>query len=291
MGALEAFLSYATVEKGLARNTVQSYASDLQAFSNFLESRGTALVSFRREDILDYLGALREQGFAAASVARYISSVKAFCRYLLVEKRISEDPTETLRTPKQWERLPKALDLADIRKLLGTELPTRMYLRDSAMFELLYSSGLRVSELVSIRMQDIHYDGGFLRVLGKGSKERVVPMNHRAAEKIRRYQMELRPLLVRQTASPYLFLSNRGAPMTRQRFWQSLKSFGRAAGVDLSPHMLRHSFATHLLDGGADLRSVQKMLGHADIVTTQIYTKVSSDRIKKAYLEHHPRAK
>ncbi len=291
MDALKLFLSYAAVQKGLSRNTVQSYASDLRAFSAFLDGRGSTLLEFRREDVVGYLGVLREKGFAAASVARFISSVKAFCRYLLTEKLIVEDPTGALRTPKQWERLPKALDLPDIRKLLETELPTRMFLRDSAMLELLYSSGLRVSEIISIRMQDLHYEGGFLRVIGKGSKERVVPINHRASEKMRRYHLELRPRLLRRTTSPYLFLSNRGEPMTRQRFWQSLKAFGQVAGLKLSPHVLRHSFATHLLDGGADLRSVQKMLGHADIATTQIYTKVSSDRIKKAYLEHHPRAK
>ncbi|HSW62899.1 MAG TPA: site-specific tyrosine recombinase XerD [Dissulfurispiraceae bacterium] len=291
MAALKTFLSYAAVEKGLSRNTVLSYASDLRAFGAFLDGRDTTLLTFQRQDIADYIGVLRERGAAASSVARCISSVKAFCKYLLIEKLIVDDPTEALRTPKQWERLPKALDLPDIKRLLATALPTRMFLRDSAMLELLYSSGLRVSEIITIRMQDLNVEGGFLRVLGKGAKERVVPMNHRAAAKMRSYQLELRPSLVRRKGSPYLFLSNRGEPMTRQRFWQALKEFGRSAGVELSPHMLRHSFATHLLDGGADLRSLQKMLGHADIATTQIYTKVSSDRIKKAYLEHHPRAK
>lgn len=291
MATLKAFLSYAAVEKGLSRNTIMSYASDLHAFEAFLDEREITLLTFQRQDIADYVGLLRERGSAASSVARYISSVRAFCKYLLIEKLIADDPTEALRMPKQWERLPKALDLPDIKRLLSTELPTRMFLRDSAMLELLYSSGLRVSEIITIRIQDLNVEGGFLRVFGKGAKERVVPMNHRAAGKMKRYQLELRPSLVRHKGSPYLFLSNRGEPMTRQRFWQALKEFGRAAGVEISPHVLRHSFATHLLDGGADLRSVQKMLGHADIATTQIYTKVSSDRIKKAYLAHHPRAK
>lgn len=291
MDAIKAFVAYISVEKGLSRNTVLSYGSDLEAFQAFLVRRERLLQAMQREDIVDYLGMLRENGYSASSIARFVSSIKAFSKFLLIEKIVTEDPTETLRTPKQWERLPKALDLPDVRKLVETVLPTRMFLRDTAMLELLYSSGLRVSEIVLIRMQDLNFEGGFLRVTGKGDKERVVPMNHRAADKIKQYVLELRPRLLKQRQSPYLFLTGRGAPMTRQRFWQSLKEFGTAAGVKLSPHTLRHSFATHLLDGGADLRSVQKMLGHADIATTQIYTKVSSDRIKKAYLDHHPRAK
>ena len=159
------------------------------------------------------------------------------------------------------------------------------------MLELLYSSGLRVSEVVSIKINDLNFEGGFLRVMGKGSKERVVPMNRRAVEKIKKYMQGLRPDLLKNKQSPYLFLTSMGTPMTRQRFWQALKKFGIMAGVKLTPHSVRHSFATHLLEGGADLRSVQKMLGHADISTTQIYTKVTGDRIRKVYLEHHPRAK
>ena len=159
------------------------------------------------------------------------------------------------------------------------------------MLELLYSSGLRVSEVIAIKFNDINFEGGFIRVIGKGSKERVVPMNRRASEKMKKYIQELRPLLLKNRQSPSLFLSNRGAPMTRQRFWQALKKFGDMAGIVITPHTIRHSFATHLLEGGADLRSVQKMLGHSDISTTQIYTKVSSERIKKVYNDHHPRAK
>lgn len=291
MDVIKAFVSFLSVEKGLSRNTVQSYSSDLEAFRTFLDKRERLLQAIRREDIIDYLALLREGGYSASSIARFVSSVKAFSKFLLIEKMVTDDPTETLRSPKQWERLPKALDLPDVRKLVDAVLPTRMFLRDTAMLELLYSSGLRVSEIVMIRMQDLNFEGGFLRVIGKGDKERVVPMNHRAADKIKQYVLEMRPKVLKQRQSPYLFLTGRGEPMTRQRFWQALKEFGAVAGVKLSPHTLRHSFATHLLDGGADLRSVQKMLGHADIATTQIYTKVSSDRIKKAYLDHHPRAK
>jgi integrase/recombinase XerD len=240
---------------------------------------------------VDYLNRLRDNGYSTASICRFISSVKGLAKYQITEKMISEDPTETLRNPKQWDRLPKALDLEDIRKLLSTDMPGGTALRDSAMFELMYASGLRVSEAVMIRVNDINFEAGFLRVLGKGSKERVVPMNRRAAEKIKEYMLQLRPRLLRGRNSPYLFLSVRGAPMTRQRFWQALKKLGNMAGLKITPHAIRHSFATHLLDGGADLRSVQKMLGHSDIATTQIYTKVTADRLRKAYVDHHPRAK
>jgi integrase/recombinase XerD len=165
-----------------------------------------------------------------------------------------------------------------------------LFSRNAAMVELLYSSGLRVSELVTLRVEDLNFGGGFLRVVGKGSKERVVPVSRRALEKVKRYIKEFRPALLKKRYSEYLFLTGRGAPMTRQRFWQAIKAFGKQIGIELSPHTMRHSFATHLLEGGADLRSLQKMLGHSDISTTQIYTKVTMERIRKAYLEHHPRA-
>jgi integrase/recombinase XerD len=288
---LKPFVSYLTVERGLSKNTVASYAMDLKGFFAFLSDGSRQEPHFSRADIVDYMDRLRDKGYSAASICRFISSVKVFSRYLLAEHIISEDPTETLRNPKQWERLPKALSLEDIKKLFSTELPSDTFLRDSAMFELMYASGLRVSEVVMIRVNDLNFEAGFLRVLGKGSKERVVPMNKRAGERIKEYMRELRPGLLKGKNSPYLFLSVRGAPMTRQRYWQALKKLGDMAGLKITPHAIRHSFATHLLDGGADLRSVQKMLGHSDIATTQIYTRVTADRLRKAYTDHHPRAK
>jgi integrase/recombinase XerD len=287
---LESFLSYLAAEKGLARNTVASYACDLKGFSAFLAERGRDVASFGRDDVTAYLGRLRNGGYAASSVARFISSVKCLCRFLVIEKVIVEDPTESLQTPRQWERLPKALTVDDIMRLLETRLECRTALRDSAMLELMYASGLRVSEVVSLKVSDLNLDAGFLRVVGKGSKERVVPINSRAKSRIIEYVRDLRPALLSRRQSAYLFLTNRGRPMTRQRFWQALKRLGEAAGLRLTPHSLRHSFATHLLDGGADLRSLQKMLGHSDISTTQVYTKVTTDRIRKAYRQHHPRA-
>lgn len=289
--AIKAFVSYLSTERGLSKNTAASYALDLKGFAGFLAGRGRTLTVFDRDDIVAYLGRRKNEGCSAASISRLVSSIRGFCKYLVIERLIAEDPSEALRTPKKWERLPKALSVEDMEKVLAAEVKGSMFVRDGAMLELLYASGLRVSEVVAIKINDLDFEGGFLRVLGKGAKERVAPMNRRAAERIRSYLQELRPQLLKNRQSPYLFLTNRGAPMTRQRFWQSLKRFGKATGVSLTPHTLRHTFATHLLEGGADLRSLQKMLGHADIATTQIYTKVSGDRLRKVYTEHHPRAK
>ncbi|MFQ3574562.1 MAG: site-specific tyrosine recombinase XerD [Thermodesulfovibrionales bacterium] len=288
---IKQYESYLTVEKGLSRNTVQSYLADLKGFFDFIGGLGVSEVTFKREHISQYLSHLTDKGISPASRSRFVSTLRGYCQFLLLEKVIDENPSETLQPPKKWERLPKALNIDEIKTLLETEIPTRFYNRDSAMLELMYSSGLRVSEIVTIKIDDVNLDGGFLRITGKGSKERVVPMNRRAIDKIRAYISGQRLETLRQKTSPYLFLSNRGEPMTRQRFWQALKALGKTAGLNLTPHSIRHSFATHLLEGGADLRSVQKMLGHSDISTTQIYTKVSSDRIKKQYIQYHPRAK
>ena len=292
MELLKSFLTYLSVEKGLSKNTIDSYSIDLRKFQDFLLSKEKGFSSFSRVDIIDFIERLRDEGYSLSSICRYISSVKGLCKYLLVENIIKDDPSETLQAPKRWERLPKSLSISEIRSFLGLDLsvekPTMM--RDSVMLELLYSSGLRVSELVSLKLEDIHLEAGFLRVLGKGSKERIVPVNTRAIGKLKIYLNQQRPEILKKKQSPYLFVTGRGRPLTRQRFWQTIKALGRKKGIELSPHTLRHSFATHLLEGGADLRSVQKMLGHSDISTTQIYTKVTAERIKKVYTQHHPRA-
>ena len=293
------FNSYMAVEKGLSRNTIASYFLDLKGFFSHLNLESTEFNAsyFTRGSIINHISRLKDNGYSTASICRFISSVKGFSKFLLIERIISEDPTEAIKTLRQWERLPKALGMDDIKKLLNLDIQPSafnlqpLFIRNSAMLELLYSSGLRVSEIISIKINDLNLENGFLRVIGKGSKERVVPMNQRAKEKIKVYMNEIRPILIRNRQSPFLFITNRGLPMTRQRFWQALKKFGDMAGIKLTPHSIRHSFATHLLEGGADLRSVQKMLGHSDISTTQIYTKVSRDRIKTVYMEHHPRAK
>ncbi len=288
---INSFLSYLAVERGLSKNTVESYRLDLKGFNEFLKNRGISLETFRKQEIIDYISHKRDNGIAASSICRLVSSVKGFTKFLIIEKIISDDPTETIKTPEKWQRVPKALSFDEIRELLDINENSSSYLRDTAMLELMYSSGLRVSEIISLKVNNINYEGGFLRVMGKGSKERVVPLNERAKEKIQKYVLQLRHKLLKNKQSPYLFLTNRGLPMTRQRFWQALKRLADQAGIRISPHVIRHSFATHLLDGGADLRSVQKMLGHSDISTTQVYTKVSTDRIKKVYYQYHPRAK
>lgn len=287
---LRDFLVYLSVERGLSRNTVESYSRDITLYRKFLSSRNKGLDSFKRADISDFLNKIKDDGYSVSSMCRFISSIRGFCKYLMIENIVKEDPSEGLQTPKKWERLPKALSLEDVMSLLDIKTCNSMFLRDSAMLELLYSSGLRVSELISLKASDINFEAGFLRVLGKGSKERVVPINSRSLNKIKKYLTELRQAILKKRRSDYLFVTNRGGAMTRQRFWQTLKECGKKIGIELSPHTLRHCFATHLLEGGADLRSVQKMLGHSDISTTQIYTKVTTDRIKKVYLEHHPRA-
>jgi len=287
---LDLFLTYLSVEKGLSRNTVNAYATDLKKYLLFMKEQGREAVKAGKPDILNFLELLRSDGYTISTVCRYISSIKALYKFLLLEKRIQDDPTENLQTPKKWERVPKALSVSEVKDLLGAKFSPKTALRDSSMLELLYSSGLRVSELVNIKLGDIHFDAGFIRVLGKGSKERIVPVNLRALEKIKNYSEKERPEILKKKQSPYLFVTRSGRSMTRQRFWQTLKAIGKQSGIELSPHTIRHCFATHLLEGGADLRSLQKMLGHSDISTTQIYTKVTTDRIKKVYKTYHPRA-
>ena len=294
MDHLKDLLTYLTVEKGLSRNTTESYQFDLRKFHGFLSSKDKGFDSFTKADIIDFLEKVRGENYTASSICRFLSSIKGLCRYLLIENVIKEDPSENLQSPKKWERLPKSLSVSEVDSFLDMSLsrnpsdPTIM--RNHVMFELLYSSGLRVSELISLKLEDINLEAGFLRVLGKGSKERIVPFHMRAAERMKTYISLQRPDILKKNRSPYLFITRRGGPMSRQRFWQTIKGVGKKLGIELSPHTMRHSFATHLLEGGADLRSLQKMLGHADISTTQIYTKVTADRLKQVYSKHHPRA-
>lgn len=294
MEQLKDFLSYLSVVKGLSRNTVESYFLDLRKFQDFLLSKDKGFVSFSRADIIDFIERLRDEGYSISSICRFISSIKGLCKYLVVEDVIKEDPSEHLQVPKKWERLPQSLSVSEVRSLLEVNSSPKpsgpTAIRDYVMLELLYSSGLRASELVSLKLEDINLEAGFLRVLGKGSKERIVPVNIRAIERIKSYIKQQRPEILKKRRSSYLFVTRRGGPMTRQRFWQTIKILGRRLGIKLSPHTMRHSFATHLLEGGADLRSLQKMLGHSDISTTQIYTKVTTERLKKVYTKHHPRA-
>ncbi|MBF0516728.1 MAG: site-specific tyrosine recombinase XerD [Nitrospirae bacterium] len=287
---LRQFLAYLEVERGLSQNTVVSYGLDLEQFMNYLHVNRLNIIEMQREDIINYIDKLRDDGHSMSSICRFISSTRAFCKFLLIERHRKDDPSETVRQPKKWEQLPKALTFDDVLAILTTRVDTKFVLRDVAILELMYASGLRVSELVNVEVDKLEMDAGFIKVMGKGSKERLVPVNDRARQRIKQYMKELRPEILNNKHSPYLFLTNRAQPMTRQRFWQTIKAYGQMAGVELSPHTLRHCFATHLLDGGADLRSIQKMLGHVDISTTQIYTKVTTEKVRKEYDKHHPRA-
>lgn len=288
---IKKFLNYLLTEKALSLNTVKSYENDIKSFLKFLDERNISFLVCKKNDVTNYLLTMKEKGYSSASIARILSTLKQFFRFLIFENKISYDPTEGLKSPKLWLRLPKSLEFDEVKKLLSVMLESKYFLRDITMLELMYASGLRVSELVKLRLNDINFEAGFIRIKGKGDKERVVPIAQRTIERIKNYLTQLRPKLLKKRASDYVFLNNRGQPMTRQRFWQNLKAMGKIAGVEVTPHMIRHSFATHLLEGGADLRSLQKMLGHSDISTTQIYTKVSMDRLKKEYLKHHPRAR
>ncbi|MBI2902041.1 MAG: site-specific tyrosine recombinase XerD [Candidatus Methylomirabilis oxyfera] len=291
---IDEYLGYLAVERGLAENSVSAYARDLRRTVGFLKHAGAS--SFQevgRGSVARLLFRLREEGLAPRSVARHVASLRGLFRYLLTQGYIKDDPTAHLESPSPWTRLPGALSEEEVERLLGAPLiGDRAGVRDRAMLELLYAAGLRASELVSLRLSDVNLEVGYVRCHGKGSKERVIPLGAKAQSWVRRYLASARPRLSRGGSSPALFLSRLGRPLTRQGFWKRIRAYARAAGIDrpVSPHTLRHSFATHLLERGADLRAVQMMLGHADISTTQIYTHVSRAHLKAIYDRYHPRA-
>lgn len=291
--ALKSYLNYLQVERGLAANTIDAYRRDLTQFLAYTEGRGWELERVGKAEVTDYLRRLFET-LSARSVNRKMAAVRSFFRYLLLDGHIGHDPTEMLESSRTWRTLPRYLTREEVESLLEQpDLDTPHGLRDRAMLEVLYATGLRVSELIRIRLDEIKLEAGFLRTLGKGSKERLVPLGDMAAAFVRDYLKRSRPhFLNRRLPSPYLFLGQKGGAMTRQNFWYRLANYGRRIGIEhkLSPHLLRHSFATHLLENGADLRAVQVMLGHADISTTQIYTHVTRERLKQIYDRFHPRA-
>lgn len=290
---IQAYLSYIQVERGLAPNTLAAYRSDLEKFSRFCRQRRLAPARAERQQVVDFLGTLYQQGLDSRSVARALVTLRNYFRFLRQEGKLRREPTEHIEAPRTWKRLPKFLGLDEVERLLAApEGRAPRGLRDRAMLEVLYATGLRVSELVNLRVADVQLDAGYLRCLGKGSKERVVPLGKKALTSLEAYLRNARPHLARRRPSSHLFLSQRGQAMTRQNFWRLLRHHARQAGLRtrLTPHVLRHSFATHLLERGADLRSVQLLLGHADISTTQIYTHVAQERLRQTYRAHHPRA-
>ncbi|MCG6873249.1 MAG: site-specific tyrosine recombinase XerD [Gammaproteobacteria bacterium] len=289
---LHRFLDGLWLEAGLADRTLAAYRSDLSGFHAWLQSRGGTLSAVQAGDLKDYLAALHDAGISARSAARKLSSLKRFYRYLIRESVISADPTVFLVAPKLPRSLPGTLSEAQVEALLAApETGRPLGLRDRAMLELLYATGLRVSELVSLELLRVDTAAGVVRVIGKGDRERLVPVGEEALDWLNQYLAEARGSLLRGRASNALFLTARGGPMTRQAFWHNLKRYGRKAGISgkLSPHSLRHAFATHLLNHGADLRTVQMLLGHADLSTTQIYTHVARERLKEIHARHHPR--
>ncbi|HVR42651.1 MAG TPA: site-specific tyrosine recombinase XerD [Thermoanaerobaculia bacterium] len=289
---LPMYLDYLAVEKGLAQNSIRAYRADLRHFGHWLGEKGVALEGVGRIHLIRYFQALRGAGISTRSVARALASIRGMYRFLTAERHLQGDPTENLDNPKLWSSLPTSLLPSEIEALIAApDLATTLGLRDRAMLEVLYATGLRVSELIRIRIDDLVLDAGFLRAFGKGSKERIVPFGDAARDTVVAWIERGRPELDRH-GDPALFLSNRGRPLSRQSVWMMIEKYARRAGITarISPHVLRHSFATHLLENGADLRSVQVMLGHADISTTQIYTHVTRARLQKIYDQYHPRA-
>jgi integrase/recombinase XerD len=285
---------YCRVEKGLASNTLDAYANDLQRFAGFQQARcAVSTVALCPKDLAAYIDALYQTGLGARSIARHLTTIRTFFAFLVREGLIAEDPSEQMRGPRQWQTIPKFLNRTEIERLLEAPDPSRPTgLRDRAMLELLYATGLRVTELCRLGMGDLNADLGVVRTTGKGNKQRLVPVGKEALRVLADYARTGRPALLRGRASRYLFVTARGGCLTRQAFWKLLAGYGRKVGIfhGLTPHVVRHSFATHLLEGGADLRSVQVMLGHADISTTQIYTHVMRSRLRETVEKHHPRA-
>lgn len=288
------FINYLSVERGLAMNTLESYGRDLRQYSEFLETDDEGdLDTVSRTTIVNYLMYLQSQGKATATIARRLAALKAFYQFLVREKRIPSDPTANLESPKLEKRLPKVLSVQEVERLLGQpDANQAAGTRDRAMLELLYATGIRVSELVSLNEEDVNLEMGYIRCAGKGSKERIVPLGSLAIQSCREYLGGARQRLVRDREERALFVNHHGHRLTRQGFWKIVKKYAEDAKIDkeITPHTLRHSFATHLLENGADLRSVQEMLGHADISTTQIYTHVTKGRLKEVYAKAHPRA-
>jgi integrase/recombinase XerD len=287
------FLDYARVEKGLAYNSIESYCRDLMDFADFLKRHGKSFEAVRRDDVRSYLEALYRRGLAARSAARHLFALRGLYRFLLHERRISSDPTAEVSAPSLGTDLPHYLSIDEVERLLAApESSTPAGLRDKAMLELLYATGIRVSELVSLRCEDLDLNLGILRCHGKGGKERLIPIGKSALRATEAYLRKGRGGLLKKPGVSCLFLNCLGTALSRVGFWKILAGYGRRAGLEtpLAPHLVRHSFATHLLERGADLRSIQLMLGHSDISTTQIYTHVLKERLKQVYQTHHPRA-
>ncbi len=290
--AIDAYLDHLRVERRLARLTIESYSRDLAALAGFADAAGTGVERLSRQDLEAFVRGLMASGLSPRSTARAVACVRGLYRFLVLDRRLESSPADDLRAPRAWPALPRCLSIEEVDRLIAApDVSTSRGLRDRAMVELLYATGLRVSELVGLRAADLNLDAGYLTCTGKGDKQRLVPMGDQAIAWVRRYLRDGRPALLRQRTSPRLFVNARGGGLSRVGFWKLLRAHGVRAGLPrgLSPHVLRHSFATHLLDRGADLRAIQMMLGHADLSTTQIYTHVLDARLRAVYEKFHPR--
>ena len=298
---INSFLNYLSVEKGFSENTIVAYRNDLNQLADFTEGKTArnevtpSWANFTRQGMLSYLLNLKERGYADTTAARKVAAAKSFFGFLVAEGNIKTDPTENMSSPSVGKILPKPISISQVRQLLEqpAKLSTAEAKRDGVMLELLYASGMRISELVSLNVGDVDTKGGYVRCFGKGNKERIIPIYEQVAQSVTKYTEETRPRMARGKNAPALFLNPRGERLTRQGFWQKLKEYAKSANLStqISPHTLRHSFATHMLSGGADLRSVQELLGHANISTTQVYTHLTTDHIRRTYEKSHPRAK
>jgi integrase/recombinase XerD len=290
---LDRFLHYLVVEKGLSKNTIEAYSHGLDRFLNHLQKKGIGEASdISKTDIREFLLRLKRKGLSSRTLARNLVSIRVFFRFLTEEGLLKVNPAEEIDSPKVAKTLPEILSLMEVEKLLNQpDLAIPLGIRDRAMLEMLYATGMRVSELVRLQAHHLHLEAGYVLLFGKGSKERIVPIGKEAIDWAHRYMKESRERLLRRRETPFLFVNRSGKPMSRQQFWKIIKAYGRKAGIRkrITPHLLRHSFASHLLERGADLRSVQLMLGHVDISTTQIYTHVTGDRLKKLHQRYHPR--
>ncbi len=299
--AVDNFLNYLAVEKGFSQNTIVAYRNDLHQLAGFIQEEAARLGSippwagFGRQSMLSYMLNLKERGYTATTMARKVAAARSFFGFMVSEGIMKTNPTQDVSSPRVGRSLPKPISISQVRRLLEqpAKLSTPEAKRDKAMLELLYASGMRVSELVSLNLGDVDTEGGYVRCFGKGHKERLIPIYEQAALTVAEYVNEVRPHLARNNDEKALFLNPRGERLTRQGFWQKLKDYAKSAELEgvVSPHTLRHSFATHMLSGGADLRSVQELLGHANISTTQVYTHLTTEHIRRTYERSHPRAK
>ncbi|MDD5654583.1 MAG: site-specific tyrosine recombinase XerD [Candidatus Omnitrophica bacterium] len=290
---IEAFLNYISVERGLARNTIISYQEDLNFYINYLAGHKVEAISgSTRNDVMDFMMDQKERGLSANSISRRLAAIKAFYRFLVRERILKTDPTSLMEAPKLWKKIPEVLSVDEVEQMISRpDISNRQGMRDQAILEVMYATGMRASEVVNLKLNNLNLEIGFARCIGKGDKERIIPLGKKAKSALETYLRKSRPSFAKKKEADALFLSRLGKKISRQGLWKIIKKYARLAGIkkEIRPHILRHSFATHLLEHGADLRSVQEMLGHSDISTTQIYTHVNKDRLKAIHKAFHPR--